>query len=70
MQKLKGSVTISQQQMQDCVDTEDIMLLFRAKGVPLNTSNFNKLQPHPDYIYTDSVDYACHAITITWELKS
>ena len=68
MLKPKGSVTISQAQMQDCESVEDIMDLYRARGLPL-MDHPGILEPHPDYTYTEHVDYACHAITITWELN-
>ena len=65
----KGSVTISREQMSNCTTLEHMLYLFRQKGVPL-MDHPGIFEPHPDYIYTECVDYKYHHITITWELKS
>tara|TARA_R110000772_G_scaffold145332_1_gene255165 strand:+ start:125 stop:340 length:216 start_codon:yes stop_codon:yes gene_type:complete len=69
MQKPRGTITIDNVEMQDCLTLEDITALFLAKGVPLLSTKRGWLVPDPDYTYTERVDYARHAITITWELN-
>lgn len=67
MTEPSGSVTITNAEMQDCLTLEDMTALFHAKGVPLATTTRGWLVPHPDYEYTENVDYCRHSITITWE---
>ena len=62
----KGSITISSDMMQDCRDIEDMLRLFKKLGVPLKGTIC--LTPHPDYVFTEQVDYKAHTIKITWEL--
>jgi len=75
MTKPKGSVTISQKQMMNCVNHWQILDLMEGRGVPFDDTygpeeeGFNYFRPHPDYEYTEHVDYDNHTITVTWELK-
>lgn len=67
MIKPKGSVTITHAEMIDIDNEWALLALFKERGVPI--CGHAVLAPHPNYVYTESVDYARHSITITWSNK-
>ena len=69
MSEPKGTVTITEDEMHDVTSVNNMLLLFQFRGMPLHRDKGLKLEPHPDYVYTEHVDYDAHTITITWELR-
>lgn len=67
MNARSGSITITQEEMDDCINHWEVLNIMRAKGVPFRVGAM--LTPHPDYEYTEHVDYDKHIITITWSKK-
>jgi len=64
MTKPNGTIVITQEEMDECINHWQVLNILRAKGVPFRVGAM--LSPHPDYAYTEHVDYDAHTITITW----
>lgn len=72
MKELNGTATITGPEMQDCINHWQVLDLLKAKGVPFaghTITDAGQFTPHPDYEYTEHVDYDSHTITITWSKK-
>ena len=64
MTEPSGSVTITESEIAHCTGIESVAHVMRGRGIPIK--GYIDPSPHPDYAYTESVDYSRHTITITW----